>query len=239
MWLCKPGAAVDPCLTDMTTTIVDGDGSRRVQTTQPATKSKFDCFYVYPTVSLQKAANANLKIQPPETATAVEQASRFSQVCRVWAPVYRQADGERAVLDLDELRDPTPGSPTGACSSGWQNYLRYENHGRPFILIGHSQGAAMVIRLIRSQIDHNPALRKRLVSAIILGGNVQVPAGKSVGGSFAHVPACHAPGQTGCVIAYSSFPSQPPSMSLFGKAGTGVSLLPARPPRPPARRFSA
>ena len=36
----------------------------------------------------------------------------------------------------------------------------------------------MLIRLIRSQIDDNPALRKRLVSAIILGGNVQVPAGR-------------------------------------------------------------
>ena len=83
----------------------------------------------------------------------------------------------------------------------------------------------MLIRLIRSQIDANPALRKRLVSAIVLGGNVQVPAGKSVGGSFQHVPACTAASQTGCVIAYSSFPSQPPAFTLFGRPGTGVSLL--------------
>jgi hypothetical protein len=223
VWLCKPGAAVDPCLTDETTTMVAGNGSRHVQRAQPAPASPFDCFYVYPTVSLQRAPNANLKIQPPETATAVEQASRFSQVCRVWAPMYRQQT-VAGLLDLTSYARTT-GIAFESLLAGWRSYLRYESHGRPFVLIGHSQGAAMLIRLIRSQIDNSPALRKRLVSAIILGGNVQVPAGKAVGGSFAHVPACRASTQTGCVIAYSSFPAKPPTLALFGRAGTGVSLL--------------
>jgi hypothetical protein len=83
----------------------------------------------------------------------------------------------------------------------------------------------MLIRLVRSQIDGNPQLRKRLVSAIVLGGNVQVPDGKTVGGSFKRVPACTAATQTGCVIAYSSFPGRPPAITLFGRPGTGVSLL--------------
>ena len=63
-----------------------------------------------------------------------------------------------------------------------------------------------------------------MVAALILGGNVQVPEGKTVGGTFAHIPACTAPGQTGCVIAYSSFSSTPPADSLFGRPGQGVSL---------------
>ena len=48
----------------------------------------------------------------------------------------------------------------------------------------------MLTQLIKQQIDTNPAVRKHLVSAILLGGNITVPVGKAVGGSFQHVPAC-------------------------------------------------
>jgi hypothetical protein len=108
--------------------------------------------------------------------------------------------------------------------SGWEDYLAHDNHGRPVIFIGHSQGAAMLIRLLRDQIDPSPKLRKLMVSAIILGGNVQVPIGKDVGGSFKHIPTCGSVTQTGCVIAYSSFGTTPPATSNFGRPGQGVSL---------------
>jgi hypothetical protein len=108
--------------------------------------------------------------------------------------------------------------------AAWEDYLANDNDGRPVVFIGHSQGAAMLIRLLRSQIDPDPAVRARLVSAIILGGNVVVPTGRTVGGSFAHIPACTSGTQTGCVIAYSSFPSRPPADSEFGRPGQGVSL---------------
>jgi hypothetical protein len=82
----------------------------------------------------------------------------------------------------------------------------------------------MLIRLLRADVDRVPAVRRLLVSAIILGGNVQVPVGKDVGGAFANVPACTSTSQTGCVIAYSTFPGVPPANSLFGISGQGVSL---------------
>jgi hypothetical protein len=108
--------------------------------------------------------------------------------------------------------------------AGWRDYLAHYNDKRPLVLIGHSQGAPMLIKLIQTQIDPNATLRKRLVSAIILGGNVTVPDGADVGGSFKHIPTCNSASQTGCVIAYSSFPSQPPADSNFGRPGQGVSL---------------
>jgi hypothetical protein len=64
-----------------------------------------------------------------------------------------------------------------------------------------------------------------MVSAIILGGNVTVPVGKRVGGSFRHISTCASARQTSCVIAYSSFGMTPPDPSLFGRPGTGVSTL--------------
>ena len=109
--------------------------------------------------------------------------------------------------------------------SAWKDYLAHDNHGRPIIFIGHSQGSAMLIKLLETQVDPSPSLRRRMVSAILLGGNVQVPAGRVVGGTFRNIPACSSASQNGCVIAYSSFGSPPPSNSLFGRAGRGVSAL--------------
>jgi hypothetical protein len=68
-------------------------------------------------------------------------------------------------------------------------------------------------------------VRKLLVSAMLLGGNVTVPVGKTVGGSFKHVPMCTAASQTGCVVAYSSFAQQPPKGALFGNGGDGKHVV--------------
>ena len=61
--------------------------------------------------------------------------------------------------------------------SAWDDYLAHDNDGRPIVFIGHSQGAAMLIKLLQAQIDPSARLRRLMVSAIILGGNVQVPTG--------------------------------------------------------------
>ena len=223
VWLCRPGLHDDPCASPLSTTFVAASGAQTRQTIRPATNSAFDCFYLYPTVSTQPTSNANLQIQPAETVAAIAQASQFSQVCQIWAPIYRQ----RTVSSLSAGLGSNPGADTIAYDSAlaaFRDYMAHDNHGRPIIFIGHSQGAAMLIRLIHNVVDPSPNLRSQLVSAIILGGNVQVPTGHLVGGSFAHVPACTRQGQTGCVIAYSTFPGVPPGNSNFGRPGTGVSL---------------
>ena len=90
VWLCRPGLADNPCESNLGTTIVRADGSTSVVLPKPAKHPPIDCFYVYPTVSGQQRSNADLTIDPEEIAVAEQQASRFSQVCRVFAPMYRQ-----------------------------------------------------------------------------------------------------------------------------------------------------
>jgi hypothetical protein len=216
VWLCKPGRVGDPCTSSLTTTIVQTNGETSTEAAKPNKKAPIDCFYVYPTVSEQPGENANLEIEPQETQIAIDQASRFSQDCKVYAPMYRQ-------ITLAALNSGNPISPiaditayTGVAEA-FREYLTKFNKGRGFVLIGHSQGSLMLEQLIKEVIDPNPVLRHQLVSADLMGGNVLVPEGKLVGGSFQNVPACQAADQTHCVIAYSTFLKEPPEGSFFGR----------------------
>ena len=109
--------------------------------------ARFDCFYVYPTVSTESGTNADLTVQPAETAAAFAQASRFSQVCNVWAPMYRQATS--GALAKGEATNPAViATAYDSLLAAWKDYLAHDNHGRPIVFIGHSQGAAMLIKLL-------------------------------------------------------------------------------------------
>jgi hypothetical protein len=203
-WLCKPGASPNPCTSSLTTTERLADGSSRVVRTAVAgRKAKIDCFYVYPTVSSQPTDNANLKIDPEQTAIAQYQASRFSQHCRVFAPMYRQLT--LAAIGKPDVSDRVREKAFFDVRDAWREYLRKHNKGRGVVLIGHSQGTYMLRELIKREIDDKPAVRRKLVSGLLIGGNVEVRKGADRGGDFDHVPLCRKGGQTGCVVAYSMY----------------------------------
>ncbi len=227
VWLCRPGLADNPCESDMAATVVSADGTSATEQASPAKDPPIDCFYVYPTVSGQTTTNADLTVDPAQTAVAILQASRFSQVCRVYAPMYRQitVTGIRALLSGALPGDEAAASITTAYSdvlSAWQDYLAHYNNGRGVVLISHSQGTLMLRRLLISEIDPKPEIRRLLISALLIGGNVTVAKGKDVGGDFQNIPACRSADQTGCVVAYSTFLEPPPADTLFGRAGRGV-----------------
>lgn len=231
VWLCHPGIANDPCEIPLTTTVYAPGGGSRAQTPSrvPEAKRSVDCFYVYPTVSNQLTLNSNLTIDPEEDSIAEWQAARFSSVCRVFAPMYRQVTTS-GLFGAEFLPVTIPGAPMAVAYSGvlaaWQQYMAEDNHGRGVILIGHSQGAIMLEQLIRTQIDDNPRVRRLLVGAFIEGGQVNVPVGKTTGGDFQHVPICAERGEFGCVVAYSSYPVNPLPFSILGNETTDDDWLP-------------
>ena len=119
----------------------------------------------------------------------------------------------------------------------WRTYLSKFNHGRGVVLIGHSQGTFHLDKLVREQIDPKPKLRKRLISAILLGGNVEVAKGKGIGGDFKHVGACRSARQLGCVIAFSTFDAPVPSNAIFGIASDPDARRPLHQPGGARRRL--
>ena len=228
-WLCKPGLADNPCLADQSATAILPSGKLVISHSSPPKSAPVDCFYVYPTISGDPTINASLAVGFRQQEVAIAEASRFSQVCNVYAPVYRQI----TLSALDHPRQITLPHALVAYASvlaAFRDYLAHYNHGRGIVFIGHSQGATILIRLIQQQVDKVPSVRRRLVSALLMGGNVTVPKGKTVGGDFEHIPACSSATEAGCVVAYSSFTSKPVAGSEFGRTSSdaGVGLLARR-----------
>jgi hypothetical protein len=232
VWLCRPGHRPNPCISNLATTVVAADGTRSVRTHPAARSTDADCFYAYPTVSNESQSNADLRIQSSERQVALVQAARFSPVCDVWSPMYHQRTIGDLINPLDGKPDSLPNRTAyESLRAGWRSFLAAHDPRRPIVLIGHSQGASMLIRLLRNDIDNNPAVRRQIALALLLGGNLTVAPGRSSGGDLRHLPLCTTAGQSGCVIAYSSFPEQPPGAAFFGRPGQGVSLLSGNPRR--------
>lgn len=217
VWLCKPGLRANPCTPGLSTTRFSPAGQRLgVEHPRTVKNPKFDCFYVYPTVSGQPTIRANLNIDPEERSIALYQAARFSQYCRVYAPMYRQFTIQ--ALTKPALLTPALRAAVYADAlNGWKTYLRKYNRGRGVVLIGHSQGTFVLRALIAREIDSKPAMRARLISGLLIGGNVTVRKGRDVGGDFKHVRACHSRTQLECVVAYSTFNAPVPAKSIFGR----------------------
>lgn len=226
-WLCLPGATNDLCHGDLDATVVYADGTTKIEPHVFAKDPPLDCFYVYPTVSTDPSGNSDLVPGKEEISVTKNQAARLSSVCTVYAPLYRQVTLTALLGGLPATTVPDREMPYADALEAWQYYLDHYNKGRPFVLIGHSQGAGVLKRLVQEKIDSAPALRSQLVSAFLIGGNVAVPDGKDVGVDFQNVPLCRNPSDKQCVVAYSTFraTAPPPSDSLFGKPRSGPGVV--------------
>jgi hypothetical protein len=221
-WLCGPrGPKDNPCHASQRTTVVKSNLSTSLQRWGLARNPRVDCFYVYPTVSPQPGPNAPLASSPEIRAAAQLQASRFSSRCRVYAPLYRQVT-QPALLNPG-LNTPAARNRAYAdVLTAFREYMANDNDGRPFVLIGHDQGASLLTRLVREQIDPKAKVRAQMLSAMLPGGNVVVPRGRKLGGDFKHIPPCRSDTELACVIAYSSYDSQPPSDAYVSRLYSGA-----------------
>ncbi len=165
--------------------------------------SRVDVFFVHPTTYLSRPNNNAHFDEPGVTTTLIErgvlrsQVSAFNHCCRIYAPHYRQAAlaaffhrndaADAAALDLayqDVLR-------------AFDFYLASENHGRPFIIAGHSQGSLHVLRLLQERIA-GKAVQKQMVAAYVIGYFVPQEIERTGLG------VCRAATQTGCLISWNT-----------------------------------
>jgi len=233
-WLCLPGRS-DVCSSPLPTTALNPNGYGSVGRSEVAKDAAVDCFYVYPTVSNDRGMNSDLIVDNSERSAAQVQFARFAGACRTFAPVYRQ-------MTLGAVGAAAAGADVtkpamlayADVASAWHTYLRQYNGGRPFVLIGHSQGSLMLQQLIKHEIEGKP-IAKQMRLAILPGFNLLVPQGKRVGGTLKSTPVCASPSETGCVMTWVSFREKnvPPAGAIFGNApAPGMTVACTNPARP-------
>jgi hypothetical protein len=219
-WLCLPGRN-DICSTPLATTALNPNGYGSTGSSSDAKDPPLDSFYVYPTVSNDQGLNSDLNAGREEKLAVEAQFARFASVCRPFAPTYRQMTiGAIAAFSAGADISRAGRIAYGDVRAAWRNYLATKSNGRPFVLIGHSQGSLMLQQLIAREIEKDPALLKRMKLAIIPGYDVLVPQGKLVGGTFKTVPLCSRAAETSCVMSWTSYRNGmvPPEGALFGYA---------------------
>ena len=232
-WACRPDVSGDACDADLTSVEVLPNGlTQRVpHAANPA--PKIDCFYIYPTVDLNPLPGLHQDIADKAAPykTIGLQAARLSEVCRVFAPLYRQVTIGTYL---------TPSEDRGLCFDAayedvrraFEHYLQNDNQGRGFVIYGHSQGGQITSRLVRERIETDAALRSRLVAALPIGWGIGTDAGGSTGGSFKTVPICKSKTELGCAIGYRSFAAgnpPPTDAADFAEGAQPVCAMPTDP----------
>ena len=207
-WVARPGSADDPA------SWVPAAVKRG-----PARKAAV--FYIHPTTYLYTDRwNAPLQLSgDSEFRTRLftqSQASAFNGAGQIWAPRYRQAAFGAFLLSSADARKALD-LAYGDVLAAFDRFVK-EAGDRPIILAGHSQGSLHLERLLRERIAGKP-IAKRVVAAYVVGWPISRTADLPALG----LPACSAPGQSGCILSWLTFgePANPDLVlnSYQGSAG--------------------
>lgn len=136
-----------------------------------------DVFYVYPTVSTISFADNDSSwfadISLPEVREEANGNQRFNKMLygeyNFYAPYYRQMIFE-AYQQPEAIVDSLAQIAAKDVNDAFQYYMVHHNHGRPFFLMGHSQGSQMLIELLKHSMTEEQ--RKLMVAAYCIGYHV-------------------------------------------------------------------
>jgi Protein of unknown function (DUF3089) len=101
------------------------------------------------------------------------QATAFRTIGDIYAPYYRQADAAaRAAMPQKEQVKVVAGAPTVDGIAAFKHFLKHFDHGRPFILVGHSLGSNVMANLVAQYMGSHPRVYKRMIAAYVVGYSI-------------------------------------------------------------------
>ncbi len=164
-----------------------------------------DAFYINPTTFRGMQWNASVADKAANDdvdAVTMSQATVLGACCRIFAPRYRQA-ASAASSGVDDGADSGMkafGLAYVDVRAAFEQFVSQSGE-RPIVLLGHSQGAFHLHRLLTEVIAGTP-LVDRLVAAYAVG--IAAPKGYFTG-PWQGLKMCDSEDATGCVAAWSSF----------------------------------
>ncbi|HDS1150414.1 TPA: DUF3089 domain-containing protein [Pluralibacter gergoviae] len=206
-WLCLPDKE-GICSRDIK--IIDSKtGSSYIQKKEDV-DTGVDCFYIYPTASMDKTLMSDLLPgEFEEKMWALEKINYLKNTCRIYTPMYRQITVPSLVQSMKDSNDMSPPvwndkTQVNDVQDAFDYYLKHFNKGRKIVIISHSQGSTIAKKLISLSIEGKPVQKNILY--IFLAGNTQLGNYKSTPyGDFKSIKTCKSVKDTGCVIAWSSY----------------------------------
>lgn len=167
---------------------------------------KVDIFYVLPTIYSNKN-NAymhwenNKVIQTKAQMFANQHTGIFSPYSRVFAPYYRQAEFRRALKELKLPIDKQQFIQLGIkdIKDAFRYYINNYNNGRPFILLGFSQGSMALLEVMKTEFT-DPKLNTKLVAAYLIG----YPNMPKTFPKYPHLRTAQKANDIGVIITYNS-----------------------------------
>ncbi len=198
-WIAHPGMKNNPAL--------DAPEGYRA-----APRPAVDVFYVAPTTFFKKT-HWNAPLNDSESLDMQRlmvrhHATAFNGVARIYAPQYRQATFGSFFTDKPDGAMAVKYA-YGDIEKAFAAFQASRDQRRPFILLGHSQGALHLIYLLKNKIAARPE-QAQMIAAYIIGWPISIEADLAPMG----MALCQTPNSTGCVIAWQSYGTQ----SDLGKA---------------------
>lgn len=196
-WLSLPERVDEADLLPQGVNVLANDGSATT-----------DVFYIHGTGYLNNQAwtsplSAHSATADNSRFSLANEASIFNSCCNIYAPHFRETSMFTYMALSPNQRDEILDAVYRDIHRAFSHFIAAYNNERPIIIVSHSQGTHLAMRLL-SDIDNDVAISRRIVAAYLIGSG-PVSLSPAYVASLKHFSVCQQAGDTGCIVHWDTY----------------------------------